>query len=93
MTQLEKNPPAMQETWVQSLDLEEPLQKGMATLSSIVPGKCYGQRSQMGRSPRIEHDLATKLAATPMGEQKFTTVSFNGLDFNLFLCLYLLDNF
>ena len=36
VTQLEKNPPAMQETWVQSLDLEEPLEKGMATHSSVL---------------------------------------------------------
>ena len=31
-----KNLPAMQETWVQSLGLEDPLQKGMATHSSIL---------------------------------------------------------
>ena len=31
-----KNPPAMQETWVQSLGLEDPLEKGMATHSSIL---------------------------------------------------------
>ena len=31
-----KNPPAMQETWVQSLDQEDPLEKGMATHSSIL---------------------------------------------------------
>ena len=31
-----KNPPAMQETWVQSLVLEDPLEKGMATHSSIL---------------------------------------------------------
>ena len=30
-----KNLPAMQETWVQSLDWEDPLEKGMATHSSI----------------------------------------------------------
>ena len=30
-----KNPPAMQETWVQSLDWEDPLEEGMATHSSI----------------------------------------------------------
>ena len=30
-----KNLPTMQETWVQSLDLEDPLEKGMATHSSI----------------------------------------------------------
>ena len=31
-----KNMPAMQETWVQSLDPEDPLEKGMATHSSIL---------------------------------------------------------
>ena len=31
-----KNLPAMQETWVQSLDGEDPLEKEMETYSSIV---------------------------------------------------------
>ena len=31
-----KNPPAMQETWVQSLGQEDPLEKGIATHSSIL---------------------------------------------------------
>ena len=31
-----KNPPAIQETQVQSLGLEDPLEKGMATHSSIL---------------------------------------------------------
>ena len=31
-----KNLPAMQETWVQSLGRENPLEKGMATYSSIL---------------------------------------------------------
>ena len=31
-----KNPPAMQETQVQSLDQKDPLEKGMATLSGIL---------------------------------------------------------
>ena len=31
-----KNPPAMQETWVQSLGWEDPLQKGKATHASIL---------------------------------------------------------
>ena len=35
MAQLVKNPPAMQETWVRSLDWEDALEKGMATHSSI----------------------------------------------------------
>ena len=36
MAQLVKNPPAMWETWVQSLGWEDPLEKGMATHSSIL---------------------------------------------------------
>ena len=31
-----KNPPAMQEAWVQPLDREDPLEKGRATHSSIL---------------------------------------------------------
>ena len=31
-----KNPPAIRETWVQSLGQEDPLEKGMATHSSIL---------------------------------------------------------
>ena len=36
MAQLVKNPPAMRETWVRSLGQEDPLEKGMATHSSIL---------------------------------------------------------
>ena len=36
MAQTVKNLPAMQETWVQSLGREDPLEKGMATHSNIL---------------------------------------------------------
>ena len=36
MAQMVKNLPEMQETWVQSLGQEDPLEKGMATHSSIL---------------------------------------------------------
>ena len=36
MAQVVKNLPAMWETWVQSLGWEDPLEKGMATHSSIL---------------------------------------------------------
>ena len=36
VAQLVKNPPAMQYTWVPSLGLEDPLEKGKATHSSIL---------------------------------------------------------
>ena len=35
VAQTVKKPPAMQETWVQSLSWEDPLEEGMATHSSI----------------------------------------------------------
>ena len=36
MAQLVMNPPAMGETWVQSLGWEDPLEKGTATFSSVL---------------------------------------------------------
>ena len=36
VAQMVKNLPAMQEIWVQSLGQEDPLEKGMATYSSIL---------------------------------------------------------
>ena len=36
MAQKEKNLPAVQETWVQTLGWEDPLEKGMAIHSSIL---------------------------------------------------------
>ena len=36
MAQMVKNLPAVQESWVQSLEQEDPLENGMATDSSIL---------------------------------------------------------
>ena len=36
VVQMVKNPPTMQETWIQSLGQEDPLEKGMATQVSIL---------------------------------------------------------
>ena len=36
MAQMVKNPPAMWETWFQSLDWEDPVEEGMAAHSSIL---------------------------------------------------------
>ena len=52
VAQLVKNSPAMQETWVQSLGQEDPLEKEMATTPVFLPGKYHGQRSLVGYSPR-----------------------------------------
>jgi len=54
-----KNLPAMQETWVQSLDQEDPLEEGMATHSSIFAWRILwteepGRLSPWG-SQRVRH--------------------------------------
>ena len=51
MTQMVKPLPAMRETWTESLGWENPLEKERATLSVLLPGKFYGQRSLVGYSP------------------------------------------
>ena len=46
-----KNPPATQETWVQSLGWEDLLEKGMTAHSSKIAQRILGQRSLAGYSP------------------------------------------
>ena len=58
-----KNLPAMEETQVQSMGQEVPLEKEMATLSSILAWRILwteepGELQSMG-SQRVRHDLAT----------------------------------
>ena len=53
MAQTVKNPPAMQQTWVPSLGREDPLEKGVATHSSILAWRIpWTPRSLVGYSPR-----------------------------------------
>ena len=49
----------MQETWVQFLGQEDPLEKEMATHSSILPGESHAQRILVGCSPRGCKELET----------------------------------
>ena len=48
VAQLVKNLPAMRETWVQSLDLEDPLEKGKTTHSSILAWRIPWTIKSMG---------------------------------------------
>ena len=59
---VEKNLPAMQETWVRSLGWEDPLEKGIPTPVFLL-GKFHGQRSLAGSSPwgRKELDMTEQL--------------------------------
>ena len=64
-----KNLPAMQETWVQSLGQEDPLEKETATHSSILAWRIPwtekpGGLESMGLQ-RVGHDLVTKPPPVP----------------------------
>ena len=48
VAQTVKNPPAMQETWVRPLGGEDPLEKGMATHSSILAWRISGTEEPGG---------------------------------------------
>ena len=56
---MEKSLSAMQETGVQSLDREDPLEKEMQPTPVFSPGKSHGRRSLAGYSPwgRKESDM------------------------------------
>ena len=73
MPQTVKNLPEMQETWLQCLGQEDPLQKGMAT-PVFLPGEFHGQRSLAGYSPwgheRVGRDLVTKQQQTILNTGK-----------------------
>ena len=58
------NPPAMQEMWIGSLGQEDPLEREMATYSSILAWEIPWTEEHGGLhsmvSPRVRHHLATK---------------------------------
>ena len=58
VTQLVKNPPAVRETWVQSLGWEDPLEKGKTTHFSIVAWRIPWTIQSMG-SQRVRYNWAT----------------------------------
>ena len=51
MAQMVKNPPAMKQTWVQSLSEEDPLEKDGQPTPVFLPGELHGQRSLVGYCP------------------------------------------
>ena len=61
-----KNLPALQETQVQSLDWEDPLEKGVTTAPVFLPREFHGQRSLVGYSPwgHKESDMTERLTHT-----------------------------
>ena len=65
MAQMVKSLPAMWETWVRSLGQEDPLEKEMATHSSILAWKIPWREEpswlQSMGSQRVRHNSATSL--------------------------------
>ena len=75
-----KNLPAVQETQVRPLGQEDPLEKGMATHSSILTWEIlHGQRSLVGYSPwgYKESDTTEQLSLIdyPVGSYRNTPVN------------------
>ena len=54
-----KNLPMMRKIQVQSLGQEDPMEKGMATLSSILASEIHGRRSLEGYSPQAHKESDT----------------------------------
>ena len=83
ITQMVKNLPAMQETWVRSLGQEDPLEKGKATHSSILAWRIPWTEEPGGLqsvgSQRFRHDWTTNTAilliTTTKTRARFLTVS------------------
>ena len=71
VAQLVKNPPAMQETRVQSLSREDPLEKKWKPSPVFLPGESHGQRSLVGYGPgshkKSDTSAVTKNASMQCG--------------------------
>ena len=79
MSQLVKNPPAMQETRVRSLGREDPPEKGRATHSSVLAGKSHGQRS-LARSTGSQEPLTRNTGMSiPRTKQPGVACQYNGI--------------
>ena len=64
VAQLVKNLPAVQETWVQSLGREDPLEKGMTTPSSTLAWRIPWMEELVGYSPRDRKESDTTVRLT-----------------------------
>ena len=67
VSQMVKNPPAMQETWVWSLGWEEPLEKGRLPTTVFLPKEFHGRRSLVGYNPcgfKVVHNRVTNSTIT-----------------------------
>ena len=81
VAQMVKNLPAMQETWVQALGQEDPLEKGMSTHSTLlawnIPWTEKIDQLQFMGSQRIRHDRVahTHINSTVLKSVQFSSVT------------------
>ena len=81
-----KNPPAMRETWVQSLDWEDPLEEGMASHSSILAWRILMDRSLAAYTPWIHKELdMTERLSTQYKPPYIESLSFSNTSLPSFL--------
>ena len=75
VAQMVTNLPAMWETWVRSLGQEDPLEKEMATHSSILAWRIPWQKSLVGYSPwgGKESDMTDQLTLLVLRDQSLVT--------------------
>ena len=71
MAKTVKNPPTIQETKVQSLGREDPLEKGMATYSSILAWRIPWTKSLAGHSPWHHKESDTTELLTTQASMMF----------------------
>ena len=74
MAQTVKNPPEIWETWVRSLGWEDPLERGMATHSSIlsweIPRTEVADGLQSIGSQRVGHDSSDLAQMQPLLQRR-----------------------
>ena len=78
MAQTVKNPPTMWETWVQSLGWEDPLEKGMATHSSIlawrIPMDRGDWRAAVSPWSYKKSDMAEQLSTSKLKKAEYQRI-------------------
>ena len=83
VAQMVNNLPAMQKTWIQSLGLDDPLEKGMATHSTIltwrIPWTEEPDRIQSMWLQRVGHDWTTNTTHMLCTEKMYIYVKLDGI--------------
>ena len=75
VAQTVKNPPAMRETWVQSLGREDPWRRAGQPTPVFLPGESHGQRSLVGYGPwgHRELDATERVSIAGLTESRCCT--------------------